>query len=263
MRARPASRLLAGLVLLSAVIALSACGAVDNAQRVVDRSSLVNDMANRLARADTLTYTAAYQLRDGGTGTLAQAQKPTRASFSYPGGKLVVTPDWTADCQTGTGAGTCAMTLPPSPATDIPEALLTKISQRGLIAPSVVVGLLGAAALDSDASIQQHDTTIAGEWATCVDVSGIDNVPAAQFSACITASGVLASFTGDVNNQPVDIRLTSYQPTVAPDAFTLPAGAKVTGSPSPAPATPSTAASSGASSGASSSAGATPTPTTS
>lgn len=250
MRARPARRLLAGLILLSPVIALSGCGAVDNAQRVVDRSSLVNDMANRLAKADTLTYTAAYQLRGGGTGTLAQAQKPTRASFTYPGGKLVVTPDWTADCQTGSGAGTCAMTPPPSPATDIPEALLTKISERGLIAPSVVVGLLGAAALDSDASIQQHDTTIAGEWATCVDVSGIDNVAAAQFSACITAAGVLASFTGDVSGQQVDIRLTSYQPSVAADAFALPTGTKVTGSPSPAPQTPSPGPSSG-----------TPTPT--
>ena len=257
MRARPASRLLAGLVLFSAVIALSACGAVDDAQRVVDRSSLVNDMANRLAKADALTYTATYQLHGGETGTLAQAQKPTRASFSYPSGKLVVTPDWTADCQTGTGAGTCAMAPPPSPATDIPEALLTKISQRGLIAPSVVVGLLGAAALDSDASIQQHDTTIAGEWATCVEVSGIDNVAASQFSACITASGVLASFTGDVSGQQVDIRLTSYHPTVAPDAFELPAGAKVTGSPSPAPATPSPGAS-GSSSAANP--GATPTP---
>lgn len=236
MRARPASRLLARAALSSVLVTLltgvAACGAVNDAQRVADRSSLVNDLANRLAQADTLTYTATYQLHDGSTGTLVQAQKPTRDSFSYPGGKLIVTPEWTADCQVG-GSTTCAMSPPPSPATDVPETLLVKISQRGLIAPTEVVGLLGAAALDSDANIQQHDTTIAGEYATCVDVSGIDNAPAAQFSACITAAGLLASFAGAVDGQQVDIRLTQYLTTAAGDAFTVPAGAKITGTPIP------------------------------
>ncbi len=244
MRPRPVSRLLAGAVLLSAVLSVSACGAVDDAQRVVDRSSLVNDLANRLAQAGSLTYTATYQLHDGQTGTLAQAQKPTRDSFSYPGGKLIVTPDWTADCQTATNAN-CAMSPAPSPATDVPDALLAKIAQRGLVAPTVVVGLLGAAALDSDASIQQHDTTVAGEYATCVEVSGIDNAPAAEFSACITSAGLLASFSGTVNGEQIDIRLTQYLTTVADDAFTIPTGAKVTGTPiptaSPSPSTSTTA----------------------
>jgi hypothetical protein len=242
MRARPASWLLAAVVLLSAVLAtgvLSACGAVDNAQHVVDRSSLVNDLANRLSQAADRTYTAVYQLPDGKTGTLAQAQKPTRASFTYPTGKLIVTPEWTADCQSGAST-TCAMSPAPSPASDIPEALLTKISERGLIAPTTVVGLLAAAALDRDASIQQHDTTIAGEWVTCVDVSGVDNTPASQFSTCITAAGVLASFTGNVNGRPIDIHMTGYETTTTPAPFTVPADAKLTGSPTPsAVATPS------------------------
>ncbi len=232
MRARPVSRLLAAVALLSAAVVLSGCGAVDDAQRVVDRSSLVNDLANRLANADTLTYTATYQLHDGKTGVLAQAQTPLRDSFSYPGGKLIMTPSWTADCQTD-NAARCAMTPPPSPSADIPEALLAKLAERGLIAPSEVVGLLGAAALDGDATIAQHDTTIAGEFATCVDVSGIDNARTAQFTACITAAGLLASFTGTVNSKTVDIRLSRYENTTAPDAFSVPTGATVTGSPTP------------------------------
>jgi hypothetical protein len=237
MRARPTVRLPALAVLLSAAVlgsvGLAGCGAVGDAQRVMDRSSLVNDLANRLAQAGSLTYTATYQLRDGQTGTLTQAQHPSRAAFSYPDGRLVVTPDWTADCRGEGGSASCALTPPPSPDSDVPKALLDAVAQRGLIPPTTVVGLLGAAALDADATINEHDTTVAGQYATCVDVSGIDNTPAAQFSACITAAGVLASFTGDVNNQPVDIRLTRYQPSAEESAFALPTGAHLTGSPLP------------------------------
>jgi hypothetical protein len=239
MRARPASRLLVATALLGVVFTAAGCGAVDDAQRVVDRSSLVNDLANRLAKADTLTYTATYQLHDGRSGVLSQAQRPLRDSFGYPGGKLIMTPEWIADCQTD-GAARCAMTPPPSPAAQIPETLLGKLADRGLIAPSEVVGLLGAAALDGDASINQHETTIAGEFATCVDVTGIDNAPADHFSACITAGGLLASFTGTVNGKDVDIRLSRYETTTTPDAFTLPTGAAVTGSPSPSAVAPTT-----------------------
>jgi hypothetical protein len=232
MRARLGGRLPAAVVLLSTAVAvLTGCGVVDNAQRVVDRSSLVNDLANRLSQAGSLTYTATYQLPGDKTATLAQAQDPTRASFIYPGGKTILGPDLNIACQTSGAAASCVRTTP-SAASEVPQEMLDAVARQGLIPPTMVVSLLSAAALDADASIAEHDTTIAGEYATCVDVSGIDNTPSAQFSACITAAGVLASFTGDVNAKPVDIRLTRYQTTVAPDAFDLPANATVSPAPS-------------------------------
>ena len=233
MRARSGGRLPAALALFSTVFAvLAGCGVVDDAQRVVDRSSLVNDLANRLSQAGSLTYTATYQLPADKTATLAQAQSPTRASFTYPGGKTIIGPQLNVACQTTATGTSCVQSTPPSPSSEVPQEMLDAVARQGLIPPTMVVSLLSAAALDADTTIAEHDTTIAGEYSTCVDVSGIDNSPAAQFSACITAAGVLASFTGDVNNQSVDIRLTQYQTTVAPDAFDLPPNAKVAPAPS-------------------------------
>jgi len=233
MRARPARRLPAALALFSTAVAvLAGCGVVDDTQRVVDRSSLVNDLANRLSQAESLTYTATYQLPEEKTATLAQAQNPTRAAFTYPGGKTILSTNLNVACQTSGASASCVRSTPPSPASEVPQEMLDAVAKQGLIPPTMVVSLLSAAALDADATIAEHDTTIAGEYATCVDVSGIDNSPSAQFSACITAAGVLASFTGDVNNKPVDIRLTEYETTVATDAFDLPANAKVSPAPS-------------------------------
>jgi len=76
------------------------CTAVSDPQGAIDQSRLVNDLAGRLNRADTLTYTADYQLSDGRDASIAQSQDPVRAAYTYPGGKLVVTAESTAACET-------------------------------------------------------------------------------------------------------------------------------------------------------------------
>ena len=93
--------------------------------------------------------------------------------------------------------------------------------------PALVISLLTAAGLDADAVIEQKDTTIAGEHATCVSVEAVDNAPASAFNACVTTAGVLGSFSGTVNGSEVDMTMTRYGDTVAPYAFSLPAGATV------------------------------------
>jgi hypothetical protein len=211
---------------LSAPTAAWGCGTIGEAQQVIDRARLVNDLAARLDHASQLTYTAEYQLPGGASATIAQAQHPLRTAYTYPNGKLVVTPEATTDCRSEASATTCTLTPPESPSPDPAIALLDTVGSAGVVAPTLVVGLLTAAALDNNAVISQHDTTIAGEHATCVDVSGVDNAAASNFTACITAEGLLGSFKGTVQGVSVEISITRLSDIVGADAFDMPASAK-------------------------------------
>jgi hypothetical protein len=203
---------------------LAGCG---DAQQVIGRAHLVNELASRLDRASELTYTADYQLADGQRATIAQAQDPGRAAYTYPGGKFATTPDSTADCRVEAGATTCTLTTPPSPSTDATFSLLSAVRERGLVPPTLVVGLLTSASLSPNTVIKQHDTTLAGEHATCISVSGVENSAASQFDACITSAGVLGSFKGLVNSKAMEVSLIRYVASVTDDAFDLPAGARI------------------------------------
>jgi hypothetical protein len=217
------------VVCAAAVAGLAGCGSIGDAQQVVDRARLVNDFADRLSHAAELTYTADYQLIDGGAARIAQAQRPFRAAYTYPGGKLVITPEQVADCRTASGATTCTLTPPPSAGTDPTSGLLSAVGNRELIPPTEVVGLLTAASLSSNAQIREDDTTVGGEHATCVHVDGVENAAASSFTACLTTDGVLGSFSGTVNGRAVGVTLTGFDDSAAEDSFDLPAGAKTVG----------------------------------
>jgi hypothetical protein len=158
---------------------------------------------------------------------MARAQDPPRSAYAYPGGRLIVTATETTECTGEGGTASCVVSPPPSPSANPTGGLFTDPGTRGLIPPTVVVGLLTAAALDPDAVIEQHDTTVAGQHATCLDVRAVENAPASAFNACITTAGVLGSFAGVVNGNRVELTLTRYSDTVDAGAFGLPTGAKV------------------------------------
>ena len=210
-----------------AVTALTGCVAVNTTQPGGGRVQLVTDLAGRLDRSGSLTYTAVYRLPQGATGTITQAQDPGRAAYVYPGGKLSLTPQQLADCRIEGAATTCTLTTPPSPGTDPATALIGEIADRGLIPPQLVIGLLTEAAVDTQAVVTTRDTTIAGENATCVQVTGVQNAKASSFEVCVTAGGLLGSFTGLVSGTEIDVRLVRYDPNVQPNAFELPPGARI------------------------------------
>jgi hypothetical protein len=209
-------------LVLGCLVAAGGCGA-----QVINRAALVNDLAARLDHAGQLTYTADYQLPHGDRATIAQAQKPLRAAYTFPGGKVMITADATTDCRSAASGMTCTLTPPPTPGTDSTIGLLTAVGNAGVVSPTLVVSLLTAASLDSNAVISQHDTTIAGEHATCVEVSGVDNAAASAFTACITAGGILGSFQGTVDGVSVEISMTGLREIVDENAFDLPAGSKI------------------------------------
>jgi hypothetical protein len=222
-----ASRRVIAALATAALGAVAGCGSISDAQRVIDRSHLVNELASRLDSAEALTYTAEYQLPGGTRATIAQAQQPIRTAYAHAGGKFATTPEATMDCRVGAGAPTCTLTGPASPSSNATTTLLNALRDRGLVPPTLVVSLLTAASLSPNTVIRQHDTTVAGEHATCVTVSGVEDAPASAFDACITSAGVLGSFKGDVNSTPMEISLVRYTTSVAADAFALPAGAQL------------------------------------
>jgi hypothetical protein len=229
MRAEPTSRPVRACLVLATAAALLAggCDALDGAQRVIGRADLVNDLATRMDRATELTYVAEYQLPDGKTATIAQAQEPPRAAYLYPGGRVTVTEEATAECSGAGTAVTCTLTSPPTPAARPAAGLFVDAGKHGLLAPAAVIGLLTAAALDADAVIQQHDSTVAGRHVTCVTVERVENAPAAKFDACVTAEGVLGSFDGVVDGSPMEQTLINYREKAEAAAFELPAGATI------------------------------------
>ncbi|RLP95215.1 hypothetical protein [Micromonospora sp. CV4] len=214
-------RMLAVSVIAS--LTVTGCQTFEDAGRAMGRSDLVNDLAARLDRALELTYSAEYQLPGGETAAIVQAQDPARSTYSYPGGRLTVTPDGITRCTAAGGRTACTLVTPPTPGSKPTVALFAEANEQGLVTPPVVVGLLTAAALDPQAVIRQSDTTVAGHHATCVEVQRSDG----DLTACVTTDGVLGSFTGSVDGKPMELALSSYSETVPKDAFDPPAGATV------------------------------------
>jgi hypothetical protein len=216
---------LAGLALL-ATTAGAGCATVADARQVINRADLVDSLANRLDRTSGRAYLAQYQLAGGQTATIAQAPSPTRSAYTYPGGKVVITTTATAECSGQGSAAQCTLTAPPLSTSGPPAGVLNAATAQGLVYPTVVMGLLTSAALDADAEIDQSDTTIAGQHASCVDARRMADTPA--FKACITTDGALGSFAGTLRGKPVEVWMVSYSKTVPDSAFDLPADAKIT-----------------------------------
>lgn len=207
-------------------IGLAGCESLGGGRRV-SHADLVNDLADRMEHSRALTYTADYQLPGGGVAAVMQDGPPIRWAYVHPGGKLTLTPEMVMECRRSTSALVCTLTNPPSPSSGPDTGWLAAVRATGLIPTSAVLDLLSATALDSDATVSQHDSTIAGQHATCVEVTHVDNAAAAAYDVCVTTDGVLGSFSGMVNGSSVEVTLTGYRDAVPADAFAVPSDATV------------------------------------
>jgi hypothetical protein len=210
------------LGLLAVTLPLAGCAGFDDpaAAQGVTRTDLVAELAGQLAASASLTYTATYQLAGGGTGSIARAQDPARSAYRYSGGVVLITTAATTRCT----KATCTMTPSPAPSERPPATLFADAQRHGLVTPATVLALLTAAALDPDPAVEQHDTTIAGRHATCVELK---DAATAEFSTCITNDGVLGSFTGRLSGTDVDMAMTNYAERVGAETFAPPPGAKL------------------------------------
>jgi len=211
---------------LALCAATAGCADLDDPGQGLTRNDLVADLAAQMTAAADLTYQASYQLAGGDKATVAQTRKPARTAYVYPGGKVTVTADATTECRTAKTT-TCTMTAPATAASPPPATVFEVASETGLVPPATVLALLNAAVLDPDVQVEQHDTTIAGRHATCVQLNGVDDAAARDFSTCITNEGVLGSFNGILNQTRVDVAMTHYSEQVEEAMFELPRAAKL------------------------------------
>jgi len=223
----PLTRRRVAAAVLMLCTAMAGCSDLDEPSQGLTRNDLVADLAAQMSGATDLTYEASYQLSGGETATIAQAQKPARSVYVYPGGRVTVTADATTECRTVTKTLTCTMTAPATPTSPPPAKVFEGADATGMVTPTTVLALLNAAVLDADVTVDQHDTTIAGRHATCVELLGVDEAAARDFTTCITNEGVLGSFSGVLNQTRVDVAMTHYTEQVEEDMFKLPQEAKL------------------------------------
>jgi hypothetical protein len=207
-------------------VAAAGCSDLDDPGQGLTRNDLVADLAAQMTAAADLTYEASYQLSGGGKATVAQTKKPARTAYVFPGGKITVTADATTECHVAKTT-TCTMTAPLTAASPSPATVFDGAGETGLVTPATVLALLNAAVLDNDVEVDQHDTTIAGRHATCVQLAGVDDAAARDFTTCITNEGVLGSFSGILNQTRMDVAMTHYSEQVEEATFALPQSAKL------------------------------------
>jgi hypothetical protein len=210
------ARIVAGL--LAAALPLAGCADFDNpaAAQGLTRRDLVAQLAAQLGDSATLTYSATYQLAGGRIATISQ--DPPRSAYRYPGGSMLVTPAATTRC----ARKKCTTTAPPTPTSPPPATLFAAAQKAGLVVPATVQSLLNAAKLDQNMVVEQHDTTVAGRHATCLDLRNVAKAETGAFRTCVTSDGVVGSFTGTLGGTRIDVALTDYADSAPADAFTPP-----------------------------------------
>ncbi|GAB7040497.1 MULTISPECIES: hypothetical protein [Catenuloplanes] len=154
-----------------AALALTGCAAPG----VGDGGGLT-EVIDRLGQASAKTYTAVYALGTGEMTTVVNA--PPRTAVISGGDRLVVGPDGVTLCEDG------ACSRPPG-ATDAPGGI-------GIVTPEQVRAMVTAAAHLPGVDVAISTATFAGREALCADVHGMSD-----FTVCVTADGMLASFRGD------------------------------------------------------------------
>ncbi|MCU7730273.1 hypothetical protein ODJ79_41705, partial [Actinoplanes sp. KI2] len=149
----------------------------------------------------------------GGSATASQPDGTTGSKAGdQAGGKAGGQPDGKSPACTETD---------PAPATTAP------LAGSALITPEAALAILNTAALDEDVDAIQHDTTIAGRHAICLDLDNVDGTPTRRFSLCVTNEGALGSFAATIAGTHYEQALTAYAETAPPDAFDLPSTAKL------------------------------------
>jgi len=220
--------LVAGAVALwAALLGVGGCEMVDDTSGPADRNRLIDDMTQQLERGAELRYHAEYQLVGGYRATVAQQSLPMKTAYGYPGGLLIISETERTSCDLSMKPPRCEIRTLPTATAGQPSGY-AEAARRGLITGPVAADLLRAASRQPAATVKPHDTTIAGIQASCLEVFGLIDVAASNFTACVTADGVLASFSGVVNGISVDFALTRMELEAPADRdLTVPTGANV------------------------------------
>lgn len=238
------SRVFTGALALVLIAGALGCGFINQAKNFVDTAGVLSNFADRLGKAATLTYTADYKVsgqdekgKAKAEPTVKLVQQPPNAAFITDDGRFIFTTDFTYLCSTDNGAMTCQKT--PNSAPDVTAAdggLIAGVAGPFFVTPEIALGLIAAAAFVPGAKVNQTDKTIGGQKSLCAEVTNLENAASTpgdketlhDFSVCVTEEGVLASFSGSLQNgETAKVELVSYSADADKAAFVPPKGAKI------------------------------------
>ncbi len=210
------------------------CGVLNQAQDLVNNAQVLSDFADRLGKAQTLTYTADYVTPDGSTVTLAQ--QPPNTAFIAKDSLFIFTKDAIILCSTEKAILTCQKSANNQSTMDSSDSeLMGGLGGPGFVTPEVALGLILAASLVPGAKVEQSSKTIAGQGSKCASATGLeaaaeqgDTDSPKEFTVCVTDAGILGSFTAtSIAGEQIGIELTKYSDTADVALFAPPAGAKI------------------------------------
>lgn len=176
----------------------------------------LRDFAAGLAEGRGLTYTAAYAT---GQGTpITAVQDAPRRAYRSASAVYVAGPDANVLCRTPGGERPGCVRSSGSDEIPLTQAkALLGVLAPDFIAPELVSAYISRLAARVPGPVEKLTRDIAGRGTDCVRVAQV-------VTACSTAEGVLAYFESPDGR----LTLTTYEPSVAADGFTLPADAVVT-----------------------------------
>jgi hypothetical protein len=204
------------------------CGFANQANTAVDTALILGDFADRLTRSAEMTYTAEYGVP---SGTVTLTQQPPNAAFQSETGRFVITATHMISC-----TETVCQRAPNQANADT-AGLVASAVGAGYVTPDLVRDIVADAALAPKAKVDGTEREIAGEPSICVAVTGLERENGLNdFSVCVTQTGILASFSGNLTNgRQGSIELKSYRMSVDATAFEVPEGATVTDVPALGP----------------------------
>lgn len=213
--------------LCAALLGSGGCDMINDAAAPIDRDRLIEDVVEQLQSGEEIRYQATYQLSGGNRARVSQRIKPDRIAYAYPDGLLVLGEQERTACDLAVKPPKCEISILQRASGGLPGGF-TDLAEHGMMAGPVVADLLRAASLQPTTTVKPHDTTIAGVPASCLEVYGLADAAATDFTVCVTADGVLASFVGVVDGTSVDLALVKLELKDPPAAeFDVPEGANV------------------------------------
>jgi hypothetical protein len=224
------------VVALAATLAATSlgCGLISQAKKLVDNAQTLSDFADRLGKAEKLTYTAEYNVTDGDPVKLVQ--KPPNVAFIAKDSRFIFTSDALFFCDTEQGVLTCQKEPNQSSSMDTADSgLVAGVAGPGFVTPEFALAIILAASIVPGAKVTQSEKTIAGQSSKCASATGLeaaadngDKDAPKEFTVCVTDAGVLASFTGtSISGEKKGIEMTKYSTSADEGAFAPPAGAKI------------------------------------
>ncbi len=175
----------------AALLALAGCAddGGDEVETVAeDRAALV-ELSERLADGEDHSYTAEYLVEATGRSVTVAVDPEAE--------EAVVVVDDRPEFWEGGDDGSLSSWLTVELAGVLPS------NQE-------VADWLSAVSEDSSASTELSDTTLAGELADCVDVSGAASSPVGAYQVCVTTVGVIARVTAEVGDVSYTAKLVDY-----------------------------------------------------